>query len=85
MIVIPLTSDLTSFTGPIRPAVRPSAGNGLDVASQMMIDHITTIRREKISKVIGRLEPLVLEEVEHVLVKLLGLDPVVPTPCRQLA
>ena len=70
--LLPLTSDLQS-SPMLRVTVRPSATNRLVGTSQVMIDKATTVRREKIGSVIGRLEADRLIEIERCLAVFLGI------------
>lgn len=57
--VVPLT---TLIVAPLlRVTVQPSAGNGLPGASQVMIDKVSTVKREKLGRALGRLEAGVLQ------------------------
>ena len=48
-----------------RIQVEPEAGNGLQQTSQLMADKIATLKREKISRVIGSLTEEKMQEVEE--------------------
>ena len=48
-------------------------GNGLRTASQVMIDKPTTIWRDRIGKVIGRLEDDVMLRIGRAMIVWLGL------------
>ncbi len=70
--LLPLTSDLHD-TPMLRVTVQPSAKNALQKASQVMIDKATTVRRDKIGPVMGRLESHHLIEIERCLAVFLGI------------
>ena len=70
--LLPLTSDLQN-SPMLRVTVRPSEATGLVVTSQVMIDKATTVRREKIGSLIGRLEADRLIEIERCLAVFLGI------------
>ena len=70
--LLPVTSDLQN-SPMLRVTVRPSETNRLLKTSQVMIDKATTVRREKIGSVIGRLEGDRLIEVERCLAVFLGI------------
>ena len=70
--LLPLTSDLQN-SPMLRVTVRPSETNRLVGTSQVMIDKATTVRREKIGSVIGRLEADRLIEIERCLAVFLGI------------
>lgn len=70
---------LTSAIGPehlLRIAVPPSAGNGLRVPSQIMIDKAVSVPREKVVQAIGRLDDGLMLAVSRALVAFLGLGDV---------
>ena len=58
----------------VRITVQPTAQNGLRVASQVMVDKATTVSREKLGKVIGRIDAAIMREVSGALAAFLGLD-----------
>lgn len=51
----------------------PDADNGLSKASQIQVDKIMTVRREKIGASIGRLDELTMLQVNRALVVWAGL------------
>lgn len=70
--VAPVTSTLVS--APLfRLAVEPSPRNGLRALSQVMVDKLTTVRRERIGATIGVLEPETLTRVNRALALWLGI------------
>ena len=56
-----------------RPAVEPSAENGLHDASRLMVDKITSIRREKLGKRLGRLSGADMLRLNRAMAVFLGL------------
>lgn len=70
--ILPLTSELRN-TPIFRLRVEPSNENGLHVTSEIMVDKITTVPREKTGTVFGHLEAESLREVERLLAVWLGL------------
>ena len=67
-----MTSELVQ--APLfRIDVSPSPENGLQKPSQIMVDKILTVRRERIGKCIGRLEGKVMRELERARAFVLGL------------
>jgi mRNA interferase MazF len=70
--LLPLTSDLQN-SPMLRVTVRPSETNRLVGTSQVMIDKATTVRREKIGSLIGRLEADRLIEIERCWAVFLGI------------
>ena len=67
---------VTSAVGPMplfRITVEPSDDNGLEVVSQIMVDKISTVPREKIGQRIGRIDESTLFNVERALAVFLGI------------
>ena len=73
VVVAPMTSDISDIPF-ARITVLPNEGNGLRKPTQIMLDKITNLRREKVGKVIGALEKAQIEQVEKALAIFLGLD-----------
>ena len=70
--VVPLTTTLVD--APLfRLAVEPSVHNGLRSLSQVMVDKLSTVRRERIGTTIGALEPETLTRVNRALALWLGI------------
>ncbi len=68
----PLTSRL--IDAPLfRLDVEPSEGNGLQKPSQVMVDKIATVRRERVREVIGKLDEDTLLRLSRSLAFWLGL------------
>lgn len=57
----------------VRLAVRPTAENGLREPSQVMIDKVMTVRREKLGPAFGHLDTETMLEVTRLLAVFLGL------------
>ena len=53
--------------------MQPSAENGLQKASQVMVDKAMTVIREKLGPAFGRIDPDALVEVERCLAVFLGI------------
>ncbi len=71
--VLRMTSDIQA-ENLVRILVQPTQQNGLRTASQVMVDKATTVPREKIGKVIGRIDAAIMREVSAALAAFLGLD-----------
>jgi len=70
--VLPITSKLVS--APLfRVTLQPSAENGLQKPSQVMVDKAMTVMRENVGSVFGRVNPEALLEVERCLTVFLGI------------
>ncbi len=70
--VLPLTSALRSAPL-LRVDVAPGTRTGLRAASQIMIDKPTTIRREKVGRIIGHVDDDTLMLASRTLARFLGL------------
>jgi mRNA interferase MazF len=57
----------------LRPTVDPSPDNGLRKSSQVQVDKVMTVRREKVGPPIGRLDDATLLAVTRSLALFLGL------------
>ena len=71
-LVCPMSSDLRELKH-TRPIIEPSAANGLYERSQIMTDKIDALRRDRIRRVIGSLEPDATERLNTALLVVLGL------------
>jgi mRNA interferase MazF len=71
VVVCPVTSALRDAD--FRVAMEPTSGNGLQKPSQVMVDKITFVRRERLGQVIGVAEPAVMRGVERALLLVAGL------------
>lgn len=56
----------------IRPAVQPSSANGLREPSQIMVDKIMSVKRERIGETFGRLDDEAMLAVSRSLALFLG-------------
>jgi mRNA interferase MazF len=70
--VLPITSTLV--TAPLlRVTIQPSAENGLQKPSQVMVDKAMTVKRDKVGPSFGRIDANALVEVERCLAVFLGI------------
>ncbi|MBL8705661.1 MAG: type II toxin-antitoxin system PemK/MazF family toxin [Rhodospirillales bacterium] len=70
--VCPLTTDAIDL--PLfRIPVTPSPANGLRSASRIMADKVTTVRRAKLGKLLGRLTETELISLDRAVLVFLGL------------
>lgn len=69
--VLPVTSDLRA-TPLFRVQVEPSAANGLQLPSQVMVDKAYTVARERVGDPFGRLVPEQMVAVDRALALFLG-------------
>jgi mRNA interferase MazF len=70
--ILPVTSDLRA-TPLFRITVKPTEANGLNKASQVMVDKPQSIPREKIGTVLGHLDDETMLAVNRALAVFLGL------------
>ena len=72
LTILPITSTL--IDAPLlRVTVQPAPNNGLHKPSQIMIDKSMTIKHDKISATIGKLDTDTIIEVDRRLVLFLGI------------
>lgn len=73
VVICPITSHLVE--APLfRLTVRPAPENGLKSESQIMIDKVMALKRERIGKRIGRLSTAEMAQTERALRLWLDLD-----------
>ena len=70
--VVPVTSTIVD-TPLFRVTVEPSRRNGLRSVSQIMVDKVTTVRRQRLGQTIGRLEEDVMLRVSRALALWFGI------------
>lgn len=70
--ILPVTSDLRA-TPLFRIAVNPTPDNGLNQASQVMVDKPQSVARDKIGSVLGHLDDAAMLAVNRALAVFLGL------------
>lgn len=70
--VLPITSTIVAAPL-LRVTVRPSAENGLQKPSQVMIDKAMTVKRDKLGSAFGHIDADALVEVERCLAVFLGI------------
>ena len=69
---LPITSTLVAAPL-LRVPLTPSAGNGLQKPSQVMVDKISTLPRSKISGPCGRLDEARMKAVDRALLLVIGV------------
>lgn len=70
--VLPVTSTLVA--APLfRITVQPSAENGLQKPSQVMIDKAMTVKRNKVGQAFGRIDANAMVEIERCMAVFLGI------------
>lgn len=71
VVVVPLTSAL--FKAPLaRMVLMPTPENGLRKPSEVMVDKITTLRRDRVGPVFGRVDDETLLVVAGMIAALIG-------------
>jgi mRNA interferase MazF len=70
--VCPLTSQAVEAEF-VRPALAPTAANGLREASWAMVDKVATVRRTRLKERIGTISPAALRAVNRAIVVFFGL------------
>ena len=70
--VLPVTSTLVAAPL-LRITLQPSAGNGLQKSSQVMVGKAMTVKRDKVGPTFGRIEAEAMMEVERCLAVFLGI------------
>ncbi|MDP4027439.1 MAG: type II toxin-antitoxin system PemK/MazF family toxin [Gallionella sp.] len=70
--VLPITGTLVAAPL-LRVTVQPSAENGLQKPSQVMVDKAMTVKRDKVGRAFGRIDADALVEVERCLAVFLGI------------
>jgi mRNA interferase MazF len=71
--VCPLSSDVQSGATLIRINIEPSAENGLHLTSQIAVDKITTLALSRVTKVLGKADNEVMQQVTRALAVFLEL------------
>lgn len=74
LVICPLTSDVGSYER-IRLRVQAGGHTGIRKESEVMVDKISAVRREKAKEVIGHLNRRELRELDRALLLVLGLRP----------
>ena len=73
VIILPMTSTLTNIAL-FRLLISPSPSNGLRRPSEIMIDKITNLKREKVGGVIGQLDDDTMLTLTRQLATILSLS-----------
>lgn len=73
VIVCPVSSDLHEKLS-LRPLIKVEPENGLRLRSQIMTDRLVALRRDRIRRVIGRIDAETSEKLDRALLLVLGLS-----------
>jgi mRNA interferase MazF len=72
ILICPISSDLQDQLL-LRPMIEPAPENGLRLRSQIMTDKLVALRRDRIRRVIGRIDVETSEKLDRALLLVLGL------------
>jgi mRNA interferase MazF len=72
IFICPVSSDLQEGL-PLRPILEATLTNGLRLRSQIMMDKMVALRRDRIRRVIGRIDSRTSEQLDRALLVVLGL------------
>jgi mRNA interferase MazF len=72
IFVCPISSDLQAGLS-LRPLIEAAPENGLRLRSQIMTDKLVALRRDRIRRVIGRIDTETSERLDSALLLVLGL------------
>jgi mRNA interferase MazF len=72
ILVCPLSSDIQDKPL-LRPLVEAAPDNGLRLRSQIMADKLVALRRDRVRRVIGRIDAETSERLDRALLLVLGL------------
>jgi mRNA interferase MazF len=72
VFICPISSDLQEGL-PLRPMIEAGPSNGLRLRSQIMTDKMIALRRDRVRRVIGRVDAETSERLDRALLVLLGL------------
>ncbi len=72
-LVCPMTTEIREDVVIRRVLVEPDDGNGLKQTSQIMVDKINLIRRDKCRDIIGQMSADTMANVDQALLVVLGL------------
>lgn len=73
IIVCPISSDLQDRLS-LRPLIEVAPENGLRVRSQVMTDRLVALRRDRIRRIIGKIDEETSERLDRALLLVLGLS-----------
>ncbi|MSS68332.1 type II toxin-antitoxin system PemK/MazF family toxin [Xylella fastidiosa subsp. multiplex] len=71
VVLCPVTSDLRNAI--FRVTVEPTPANGLRTLSQVMVDKISTLPRNKINEPFGRINDERMKAIERALLLIVGI------------
>jgi mRNA interferase MazF len=72
IFVCPISSDVQDNL-PLRPTIEAKSSSGLRLRSQIMTDKMVALRRDRVRRVIGRLDSETAQQLDRALLVVLGL------------
>jgi mRNA interferase MazF len=72
VFVCPISSDVQDNL-PLRPMIEAKSSNGLRLRSQIMTDKMVALRRDRVRRVIGRIDSEIAQQLDRALLVVLGL------------
>jgi mRNA interferase MazF len=72
VFICPVSSDLQEDL-PLRPMIEARPSSGLRLRSQIMTDKMIALRRDRVRRVIGRIDRETSENLDRALLVVLGL------------
>jgi mRNA interferase MazF len=72
IFVCPISSDVQDNL-PLRPTIEAKPSSGLRLRSQIMTDKMVALRRDRVRRVIGRLDSETAQQLDRALLVVLGL------------
>jgi mRNA interferase MazF len=72
VFICPISSDLQEDL-PLRPTIEAKPSNGLRLRSQIMTDKMIALRKDRVRRVIGRIDVETCEQLDRALLVVLGL------------
>ena len=72
VFICPVSSDLQEDL-PLRPTIEARPSSGLRLRSQIMTDKMIALRRDRVRRVIGRIDRETSENLDRALLVVLGL------------
>jgi len=70
--ICPISSDLQEDL-PLRPMIEAKPSNGLRLRSQIMTDKMIALRKDRVRRIIGRIDVETSEQLDRALLVVLGL------------
>jgi mRNA interferase MazF len=72
VFICPVSSDIQEDL-PLRPMIEAEPSNGLRLRSQIMTDKMIALRRDRVRRILGRIDAETSEQLDRALLLVLGL------------